>query len=294
MISDHLSCDGGRLVVHSDPQVRVDTPIAQNLVETNNLVVGGWDPALASHQLAFKSEDDRTPLALSSMSRRRRASSKPILDGRLFLPPPPAFANLYAFPNSTSPASASSSPPVSLNALHDDTALKPASCTPSTPMDQVCNGHSTPPDAPRQPVTKRKRIPFLVATQLSRSDVEVTAGNQPIVQNAQISPEPYSVVSVQSRRPSLDALGPLRRKLLSGFPRRLSYGHNIGSPSTPSSADTSSSSSDSLASPVVLEAPQTYVPKRAFQVMQSPMSPKYTNSPTDCTGSPSYFTFTYR
>lgn len=294
MISDHLSCnEGGSLVVHSDPQVRVDTPIVQDLVEMNNPVVGGWDPALASHQSASKSEDDRTPLALSSMSRRRRASSKPILDGRLFLPPPPAFASLYVFPISTSPSPASSSPPVSLNVLHYDTGLKPSSCTPSTPMDQVCNGHSTPPDAPRQPVIKRKRAPFLVATQLPRSDVKATADYQPTVQNAQISPEPYSVVSIQPRRPSLDALGPLRRKLLSGFPRRLSYGPNVGSPSTPSSADTSSSS-DSLASPVVLEAPQTYVPKRACQIMQSPMSPKNTNSPTECTGSPSYFTFTYR
>lgn len=122
-----------------------------------------------------------------SLSRRRLAANKPTLDHQLLLPPAPRFDGLRRMDARYSPAattSPSDSPPVirrsktSLAKLLIGEPPAGSSEIPTTPVDQIAREKHTPPDAPRQGVSKSRRtslLTSLLSTNSQDGNAEVTS-----------------------------------------------------------------------------------------------------------------------
>lgn len=243
----------------------------------------------------------------SSMSRRRLAANRPTLDRILPLPPAQVFDKFSIGHQSLSCDTNLSSPPcVTPSATGPSTSYSPDVPTtandedPVTPVDQVLHERSTPPDAPL-PKTRKAKRPSLLTSLLSMSLSNIN--------DAMTSPYPFTPMEYQPSSPvltlgpsdatpsqrdiirdedpdqyetppaqgsSLTLLEPHRPSALSDYhksqshiPRRLSYSRPL--PSTPSPLDLDNHvPPQSLASPLLLQAPRFTVLSRSAQAIPSP------------------------
>ncbi|GJE97954.1 hypothetical protein PsYK624_141760 [Phanerochaete sordida] len=240
-----------------------------------------------------------------SLSRRRLAANKPTLDCHLLLPPTPDFDKLGHSDTVKSPEITTSPSDAALAVKRSRTALtrlaipaaspSGANAMPITPTGQILQELRTPPNAPRQTVS-RIRPASLLTSLLSNSirdnEKDVTSPypftpmNDKPMTPMQVSPGPDTTQPRDGVSPSASTSGSSQAGfyVASGNPkpptkasRRVSLHEAALSPPSPFSLDHAQPSHD-LASPMALLTPRS---PRFSRVLHSPViqlsSPGYFN-----------------